>query len=277
MRRFIAFFRRFRVFLIFLLLQVVALSFYFSVMNYAQTQYFNTSNSIIGTLLTWERNIVKYLYLDEANRQLQEENARLEKQFTHNYIAIDDKSALINDTIYELSYERIPATVINSSHQFADNYFTINAGKIKGIQKNMGVVSSEGVVGIVYDVSKHFAVVKSILTNNINISAYINGTNAFGLIKYEKSDPRRVQLTGISNDIKLKKGSRVNTRGSAGYFPVGTPIGIIESIQEIEGKPLWDITVRLQQDMRKLHYVYVIKNIHQLELEEIEEDYKELQ
>lgn len=277
MLKFIAFFRRFRVFLVFLILQVIVLSSYFSVMSFPRTRFFNSSAAVTSKLLTWERNLTKYFFLEEANKDLQAENTKLNKKIPINFISVDPKTAIINDTIQELSYERIPATVINSSYTYTNNYFTIDAGSLKGIKRKMGVVSPDGVVGYVYDVSKHYALVKSILTENINLSAYINGSDAFGIIKYEGNDPRRVKLTGISNDIIIKKGSRVQTRGSAGYFPQGLSVGVVENVEPIEGKPMWDITVRLGQDMRKLRYVYILKNIHQLELDQLENDIEQLQ
>src|SRR5690554_4941399 len=196
MLKFIAFFRRFRVFLVFLILQIIALSSYFSVMSFPRTKFFNSSAAITGTLLTWERNIIKYFYLDEANEKLQAETIELEKRIPDNFVSIDPQTAVINDTLYHLSFERTPATVINSSHTHTNNYFTINAGSDKGIERKMGVVSSDGIVGIVYDVSKKFAVVKSILTQDINLSAFLEGSNAHGLIKYLENDPRTVNLTG---------------------------------------------------------------------------------
>lgn len=270
MRKLIAFLRRFRVFLVFVMLQLVALGSYFSFMTFPRTKFFNTSNRVAGTLLSWEREVTKYIYLDEANRVLMNENALLSKKIPKNYISVDPKTSIIRDTIHELSYVRIPATVINSSFSRKNNYFTINAGSEKGVKKKMGVISSEGVVGIVYDVSSHYAVVKSILTTTINISAYLEGSNAHGLIKYLENDPRRVSLTGLSNDIKISKGSRVFARGSGGYFPHGEQIGVVENLEPIEGKPMWNITVRLSQDMRKLRYVYVIKNIFQEELNKLQ-------
>ncbi|MGM0479230.1 MAG: rod shape-determining protein MreC [Bacteroidota bacterium] len=277
MRKLIAFFRRFRVFLIFLMLQLFALGSYFSLVQYPRTKFFNTSNQVSATLLNWERELTKYLYLDQTNREIMAENASLSRRIPDSYISVDSKTAIVDDTIHHLAYEKLPATVINSTYQHKNNFFTIDAGALKGVEKKMGVVSSTGAVGIVYDVSDHFAVVKSVLTKTINISAYINGSNAHGLIKYLENDPRRVKLTGISNDIRIKKGARVFTRGSGGYFPQGILIGKVENKTPIEGKPLWDITVRLEQDMRKLRYVYVLKNIHQKELQELEEDYEDLQ
>lgn len=271
MRKFIAFFRRFRVFLIFAILQLLALGFYFSVMSFPRTRFFNSSQAIVAKMFSWEREVTKYLFLDEANRNLQKENIDLSKQIPLNFVSIDDRTALIEDTLHELAFEHIPVTVINSSYSFTNNYFTINAGTKKGVKRKMGVVSSVGVVGVVYDVSNHYALVKSILTTDFNIPAYISGLDAFGIIKYDGKDPRRVQLTGVSNDMEIKIGSEIKARGSGGYFPQGTPIGKVDKLEPIEGKPMWNISVLLNQDMRKLRYTYVIKNINQLELNELEE------
>ncbi|PHR49600.1 MAG: hypothetical protein COA32_00285 [Fluviicola sp.] len=277
MRNLIAFFRRFRVFLIFVLLQLIALTSYFSVVSYPRTKFFNSANNVTGTLLSWEREVTKYLFLDRENRKLQAENAELSKKELINYIPVDPKTTIINDTIRELTIEKIPATVINSSYSHKNNYFTINAGRLKGVERKMGVVSSEGVVGIVYDVSEHYAIVQSILTSTINISAYVGESNAYGLIKYIENDPRRVTLTGVSNDIKIKKHSKVFATGKGGYFPHGSLIGKVEKLNPIEGEPRWDIIVRLEQDMRRLHYVYVIKNFLKPELEELEKNVDQLE
>ena len=276
MRKLIAFFQRFRVFLVFLVLQLVALGSFFSWMSYPRTKFFNTSSSITGNILSWKYEITKYLSLAQANEVLKSKIAHMMKDLPESYMSIDGKTTLINDTLYEQVYRYIPATVINSSHQHKNNYFTIDAGRLKGIKPKMGVVSSVGVVGTVYDVSDHFSVVKSILTENINFSAYVEGNEAFGILKYLENDPRRVSLTGVSNDIPIKRGALIKTRGSSGYFPKGVTIGKVDVVELIEGKPLWDIQVYLSQDMRKLHSVFVVDNILDEELTQLQGDIEEL-
>jgi rod shape-determining protein MreC len=245
-------------------------------MSYPGTKFFNTFSVITGGILSWKHEVTKYITLSDANEQLQKDIIALRKEMPESYINIDTKTSLINDTLYEQAFRYIPATVINSSQQHKNNYFTIDAGRLKGISPKMGVVSSVGVVGIVYDVSDHFAVVKSILTENINFSAYIEGSTEFGILKYLDNDPRRVSLTGISNDITLKRGSLVKTRGSSGYFPKGLTIGKIDVMEPVEGKPLWDIKIRLSQDMRKVHHVFVVENILGEELEKLQGKVNEL-
>ncbi len=276
MRNLIAFFQRFRVFLVFLVLQLVALGSYFSWMSYPRTQFFNTSSAITGNILSWKYEITKYLSLAQTNEVLKSKIAHMMKDLPESYMSIDGKTTLINDTLYEQVYRYIPATVINSSHQHKNNYFTIDAGRLKGIKPKMGVVSSVGVVGTVYDVSDHFSVVKSILTENINFSAYVEGNKAFGIIKYLENDPRRVSLTGISNDIPIERGALIKTRGSSGYFPKGVTIGKVDVVELIEGKPLWDIKVNLSQDMRTLHSVFVVDNTLDEELTQLQGAIEEL-
>jgi len=269
MRNLIAFFQRFRIFLVFLTLQLIALGSYFSVVSYPRTQFFNTSNRVISTFLEWERDITKHLYLDEANQLLQNENIALRSKLSSSFLP-SDSMVNVTDSIRRVAYSYIPATVINSTHSHKNNYFTIKLGSAQGVQPKMGVISSEGVVGVVYDVSANYAVVKSVLTENFNLSAKIKRNKAHGILKYARLDPLFVSLSGVSNDIELVQGDTVLARGSGGYFPEGTPIGTIEQFETVEGKPLWDISVKLFQDMRRLHYVYVIEHIHRTELQTLE-------
>src|SRR5690554_1418080 len=146
MLKFIAFFRRFRVFLVFTILQILALSSFFSVMSFPRTKFFNSSAAITGTFLSWERNIIKYIYLDEANERLQAQNIELEKRIPDNFITLDTKTAIINDTTQKLSFKRTPATVINSSHTITNSNFTINTISLKSVERKMDVVLPRGIV-----------------------------------------------------------------------------------------------------------------------------------
>jgi rod shape-determining protein MreC len=269
MRNLIAFFQRFRIFLVFLTLQLIALGSYFSLVSYPRTQFFNTSNRVVASFLELERDITKHLYLDEANQLLQKENIALRSKQSNAFLPSDTMVNVV-DSMRKVAYRYMPATVINSTHTHKNNYFTIKLGSSQGVEPKMGVISPAGIVGVVYDVSANYAIVKSILTENFNLSAKIKRNNAHGILKYRHLNPLFVSLTGISNDIKLVEGDTILARGSGGYFPEDTPIGTIDRFETVEGKPLWDISVKLFQDMRRLHYVYVIEHIQRIELQALE-------
>ena len=130
-------------------------------------------------------------------------------------------------------------------------------------------------MGVIHNTSDHFAVVKSVLTESVNIDVIIESSGAFGLLKWDGKDPRRGSISGISNDMKIKKWSKIVTRGGAGNFPRGLMVGRIETLKPIEGKPLWDVTFVFSENYRRVQNVYVVKNLLQEEQNKIENEIPE--
>lgn len=221
---------------------------------------------------------MKFVRLEETNDQLVKANKVLMEKQPESYVKLSRNTVSINDTLFRQHYSYIPATVINSTFDKANNFLTLNIGEKVGIERGMGVFNETGIVGIVHSVSRHFAIVKSVLSKDINIDVMIenqaddidNG-EAFGLLKWATHDARLVNINGISNDLNIDSNAAVVTRGGGGIFPRGLEVGRIYDVQSIEGKPLWDVQVQLGVDFRKLQKVYVIKNLlkdEQLTLEQ---------
>jgi rod shape-determining protein MreC len=261
MRNLIAFFRRFRVFLFFLFLQIIALSVYVQYLSFPKNQYLTTAAFTTAKILEAENDITKHFALSDNNTALQKENIRLRKNLPQSLYRIDRSLLKINDTAYKQQYSYIPATVINSTVSRQNNYFTLDAGRKQGIHRGMGVFSDKGVVGIVHNTSEHYCVVKSVLTEDINIDVTIEPIGLFGLLKWNGKDPRRGTITGISNDLHIKKWSKVITRGGSGIFPRGLAVGRVESIKVIEGEPIWDVVIKFSENFRTLQRVYIVKNL----------------
>lgn len=270
MRNLLAFFRRFRVFLVFVVLQIIAISTYFSFLNFPRAQYLTSASKVSGSILSVKHEVTKHFDLSKNNQNLQKENIRLREQLPQSYQRLQNGTVKINDTLFHQQYEYIPALVINSTYTKRNNYFTLNIGTKQGVKRGMGVFSDKGIVGIVHNSSAHFSVVKSVLTENINIDVMIEPIGLFGLLKWDGRDPRRGSITGISNDQKIKKWSKVVTRGGSGIFPRGLMVGRIEKLNPVEGKPLWDVVVRYSEDYRSLQRVYVIKNLMREEQQKLE-------
>ena len=270
MRNLIAFFRRFRVFLVFVLLQVFSLSVYFTFLNFPRSQYLTSASKVSGLILTVQNDITKHFNLSLNNDKLQKENIRLRNRLPQSFQRMQNGWAKINDTLFHQQYEYIPSSVINSTSTKRNNYFTLNIGSDQGVVRGMGVFSDKGIVGIVHTSSTHFAVVKTVLTENINIDVMIEPIGLFGLMKWDGRDPRRGSITGISNDLKIKRWSKVVTRGGSGIFPRGLNVGKVEKLNPVEGKPLWDVVIRFSEDYRTIQRVYVIKNLFQEEQNKLE-------
>ena len=271
MRNFLAFIRRFQVLLIFALLQGVALTLYFSFMQFPRSQYLTTASSVTGSLMEVRNDLTKHFELSKSNDSLQSENIRLmENANAMSFISLDNGLVKINDTLHHQQYEYIPATVINSTYDKVNNYFTLNIGEAQGIEAGMGVFSGIGVVGVIHNTSEHYSVVKSVLTEAINIDIMLEKTGQFGLLKWNNRDARRGTMWGVSNDLDVKKWASVVTRGGGGIFPRGIPVGNVQSTEVVEGESLWDVTILFSEDYRSLQRVYVVKNLLKQEQEDLE-------
>lgn len=270
MRNLIAFFKRFQIFLVFVLLQVVALSAYVRYSEFARLQVFSSASRINGGLYDIRYAVTQHFNLEKTNRKLEWENAQLREKLKLSNYKIDRELIQIEDTNYHQQYLYMSATVINNTYDKRNNYMTIDIGKNHGIQKGWGVISSKGVVGIVHLVGESYSIVKTILSKNINVDVSMRDGGAFGLLKWDGINPKICQISGISNDISIKKFTKVITRGGSGIYPKGIPVGVITKRKSIEGKPLWDLQVRIAEDFRTIQHVYVIKNVMLDEMRELE-------
>ena len=270
MRNLIAFLRRFQIFLVFALLQVISLVIYVQFLSFPRSQYLTTASNVTAKVLTWENDITKHFDLSKNNWALQRENIRLRERLPEFMYTLSATKVKVQDTVFEQQYTYIPGEVINSSVTRKNNYFTLNIGSKHGVKRDMGVFSDNGVVGIVHNVSEHYCVVKSVLTEDINIDVIIEPIHIAGILKWDGHDPRRGSIDGVSNDLRIKKWSKVVTRGGSGIFPKGIPVGKVESIEPIEGESLWNVVIRYSEDYRRLQRVYVVKNLLIEEQKELE-------
>lgn len=270
MRRLLQFLKKFRDFIIFLVLQLFVLSLFFQSKNYHKAQMVNTSSGVVGWFLEKKNNITKHFSLSEANDSLSAENAELRARLPESFYRLQDRIYYVNDTLYEQQYQYIPAQVINSSDNKRNNYFTLNKGSKSGIEEGMGVISKEGIIGFVIDVSTHYAIVKTVLSENINISVKLQRNNEHWLLKWDGSNNDIVQLNGVTHDINILEGDTVVTRGNKGIFPENQTVGYVDEIFIEDGKSTKSINVRLAVNFGAAYHVYVVRNILRDEQDELE-------
>ncbi|MDB4324054.1 rod shape-determining protein MreC [Crocinitomicaceae bacterium] len=277
MRNFIAFIKHFRNVLIFALLQGIALSLYFTFVQFPRTQYLTTAASIQGSILEARNGITKHFNLSKNNVRLQKENIELLEELPKSFIKLEGKLVKIDDTLHRQQYEYIPGIIINSTHSKRENYFTLNIGSSQGIKRGMGVFSTNGIVGVIHNTSEHYAVIKTCLTKKLNTSIMLEKTGQQGFLEWDGVNARKGSMTGVSNDLKIKKWAKVVTRGGGGIFPRGLPVGKISRVEVVEGESLWDLTMIFAEDFRKVQNVYIIKNLLLDEQRDIEKktDYED--
>lgn len=262
---------------VFLLIIYLTISFLLLIRNndFQRASTFNTSNQVIGTIYENVHNINQYLDLTLVNDSLASENVRLRNKLKSSFLDDSLVTGSVTDTIHRVKYEYILAEVVNKSITSRNNYITISRGSKQGIEKGMGVIGSNGVVGIVWNVSENFSSIQSILHEDTRITSSIEGTPYFGPLLWEGKDPTVVTLTDIPNQLNLKPKARVVTSGLGVIFPKGILIGTVLKAGVKGGGSFLDISVKLSTDFYALQYVYVIKNNFQAEQETLENANKE--
>jgi len=274
MKNLFNFLKKFRNFLIFFFLQVFILGLFFNSKNFHKATFINSSSSISGWMLQKRHNISKHFSLEQAIDSLSIANAELLKSQPISFYQLQDRVFYINDTIYEQQYEYVPATVINSTVNKRNNYITINKGSILGVEKGMGVISDQGIVGFVVDVSRHYSIIKTVLSDQINISSKIKEQEEVrGQIKWNGDDSKICQMHGVTSDIIINGGETILTKGSNGVFPEGITIGKIKNDVINDGSLTLKINVELGTKFNNLYTVYLVKNILKDEQKQIEEQY----
>lgn len=106
--------------------------------------------------------------MTRLNQELTQRNLYLEQQVKEMSEALYDRrhaaERLKRGQLRMLSqYHLIPAKVVDNTTDRSENFITIDKGSADGVRKDMGVACGNGVVGIVYLVSRHYSVIISAL------------------------------------------------------------------------------------------------------------------
>lgn len=271
MRSLLQLFARFGGFFLFVLLEGIC---FYLIVQFNKTQgqiWFSSANAFVGAAYDTYDGAVDYLALKREIRELMEENARLRKALEKARPGID---TLTTDTAridsIRRTYTFIPADVISNSINRNNNTLTLDKGRRDGVEPHMGVISDDGVIGIVRAVSANYASVGSILHRDTRISASIRRTGSFGSLVWRGNDPRYMELEAIPKHADIKVGDIVETSGFSAIFPSGLRIGTVKSVEKISGGNFYDIKVELDEDLSRLKYAYVVNYLARKELSELE-------
>ncbi|QKJ28537.1 rod shape-determining protein MreC [Mucilaginibacter mali] len=270
MRNLLIFIRKYNAFFLFLIFEISALIIYVKYNSFQKATFLNSANQVTGNLYARSDELKSYMTLREVNDRLAAENATLRNQLKSSFFVDTLNKHKVVDSIYKQQYEYITAKVINNSINKRNNYITINRGSSDGIAKNMGVISPDGVVGIVVFVSDHLAVIQSVLHKDTKVSAMLADNKANGTLKWgDDLDPHSAQFVDVSNNVKPHLGELVVTSGYS-LFPEGVAIGKITSLHTKGGGFFLNMEIALAVDFAKLQYVYVVNNKFQAEQADLE-------
>ncbi|MFU0827543.1 MAG: Cell shape-determining protein MreC [Lachnoclostridium sp.] len=175
--------------------------------------------------------------------KLLKENAELKKQVDtlsyENKILLQDKYELDRfRELYKLDkkyadYPKVGARVISADPNSWYNTFKIDKGSEDGIAVDMNVIAGNGLVGIIEEVGKNWARVRSIIDDSSNVSGSFLKTSdtciVYGDLELYNKGVIGVKL--ISKDAKIEDGYEVVTSAKSDKYLQGILIGYVKDIK----------------------------------------------
>lgn len=269
MNTLIRFIVRYQFFLLFLVLEVVSFWMLGKHTFYQSSKFEDAYRVANGYASQYISNTTSYLSLKAVNENLARENLDLKNRvaiLNTNYEALRD---LHYDTLVSPKHNFTLARVVNNSVNKQYNYITLNVGAKNGISKEMGVTTSQGIVGVVVGVSDHFCTVISLLNIDLKISAKLKSTDHFGSMFWNGKNYREVVLTDIPQHVNINLGDTIVTSGYSSIFPADIELGTVSEIDSKDAN-FQSLTVKLFLDFKQLNTVWVVAHRFEKEQNELE-------
>ena len=156
----------------------------------------------------------------------------------------------------------LSAAMLSSKDIFLNGKtLTLSKGSNDGINKNMGVIGLNGVVGETVKVSKNRSQI-FIITNHFFAC---EGTvqRSRDKIIVEGSGDKLLLAKHLSNNTDIQEGDLIVTSGASGVFPKGLPIGIVKNVIQTKSGITQQAEIKPLVDLQNTEEFYIIKETGQ--------------
>jgi len=251
MEKLFDFFKKYFIVLIFLSLEIIACVLFFSLNGKPRTLFYEFSNSITSSFSNAYNDFINVKNLKHINDSILEENALLRNQlekYRTNYIP----------PIKNIEFQYIAAQIYEYRIGTKNNEIKINKGRSNGICENMGVISKDGIVGIINTCSEHNAEIIPIINKHFNLSVKLQNSNYYGSLHWNGKNVRFAQVTDLPTYVTVDIGDTIVTSNLSQIFPENITVGTVYDIDKDPTTDFYRLTVKLNTDFNNLTYVYVI-------------------
>jgi rod shape-determining protein MreC len=158
----------------------------------------------------------------------------------------------------------LPVQIIGNDPSSWFRTIVIDKGTKHGVDRGMAVVSPEGIVGHVLQISPHCAKVLLITDFNSSVDAIVQRSRAKGIVEGSGENLCRLKYAPRAHDIQL--GDRVVTSGLGSRYPKGLLIGKISKIEKKSYGLFQKAEIIPSANFTKLEEVFVITETYPIEI-----------
>ena len=211
-------------------------------------------------VISWEMVTVY-----EQNKMLRSEVEQLRQRDVNVNEIMAENTRLTNILNYKNAvkqFDTAVAKIISYDSSNLTNSITINLGAKDGMQKNMPVITPQGLVGTIVAVYEHSAKVQLILDPRSAVGAIIQRpeSRVIGIMQGSVGVQTLAKMLNIPRDADVVVGDNVLTSGYGGLYPKGIVIGEVVEVTNEAGGLLKYATVKTAVDFYRIEEVLVIVN-----------------
>jgi len=167
----------------------------------------------------------------------------------------------IDTTLSEYSY--LNATVVNRNIGYWYNTITIDKGSSSGINKNIAVITSDGLIGKVIKTTNFTSTIKLLtsdeIDSKISVKIKIEDKYIYGLLTSYKKEENLFIIEGISDSMEIPVNSLVTTTGMGDIFPSGILIGKVKRVATDNFDLAKIVEVESSVDFDDIKFVTILK------------------
>lgn len=223
-------------------------------------------NSVGNGILEWKNARKENEELQQKNEELQ---ALVDALKQENQSLSQDTYRLAElEKLYELNqkysdYKTTGANVISKGAGNWFDIFVIDKGAADGIQKDMNVIAGNGLVGIVYEVSDHYAKVRSIINDTSMVSTLVVSCQDNCIVKgsTETMDKGYLEVVYLDKDSKIAEGDELVTSNISSKFMEGITVGTVTKVNKSDDSLTKTARITPTVDFQHLKQVLVIKQV----------------
>jgi rod shape-determining protein MreC len=177
----------------------------------------------------------------DENEKLRKEVEELRQKVVQQQTAVSENSQLrallkfVDGPTFPSGFDGVATRVVGRPPSAYNQEVLIAAGSSSGVQRNDPVVTKDGLVGLVTDVTSNGAKVTLLTDQSSAVSAVVLESGAAGIVRHGPSDSSALILDRVSKDELVSEGDLVITAGwrsgnLESLYPRGIPVGMVKSV-----------------------------------------------
>lgn len=207
--------------------------------NMLMTPLRTLADGFVESLAGYTAYFTEFDRLSAENEQLKKENAALLDELSRSR-ELEEQYEWISEFIelkmQHSDFELTEASVCGRESGNYSSVFMLDAGSSAGIERNMTVVTGDGVLGYIADVGPNWSRAVSILESSSAVGVYAERSGVAGVLEgdYSLASEGLCRISYLKAGADIEVGDRILTGGYGSVYPRGIMVGYVERIENNE-------------------------------------------